>query len=193
MATLDVQLTFKTPLNIGSGAQQGTLASLGMLKDQYGWPYVPASTLKGRWRHAAEQLYGTLMADVEVISPHQTQRQRPDDMVSRLFGTHWGAGLIAFTDLVITAPARAVELRQESERNRFRPVTQERTGIAINQQRRVVEDRFLFTTETLWPGIALTFGGKIQAPITQAEAGLLVASLHLIPNMGRAKSRGLGW
>ncbi|MCA9983399.1 MAG: hypothetical protein KDE59_03860, partial [Anaerolineales bacterium] len=104
-----------------------------------------------------------------------------------------GAGLIAFTDLVITAPARAVELRQESERNRFRPVTQERTGIAINQQRRVVEDRFLFTTETLWPGIALTFGGKIQAPITQAEAGLLVASLHLIPNMGRAKSRGLGW
>ena len=68
MITIDIALTLQSPLHIGSGAQQGTLAQRGMLKDANGWPYIPASTLKGRWRHATEQVAKGLHLKFDVVN-----------------------------------------------------------------------------------------------------------------------------
>lgn len=189
MTEIDVTLIFKTPLNIGSGAQQGTLTQRGMLKDRRGWPYVPASALKGRLRHAVEQVAAALDLQPSVCRTHQDMcRERPCP-VCRLFGSPWVAGAIRVQRLELTGPPALADIKEKQEN----PRTDRRTGVAINRRRRVAQDAFLYDTELLWPGAALEFGGTITGHFDEAQAALLLAGLRLIPAMGRGKSGGLGW
>lgn len=189
MVTIQVMLTSQTPLNIGSGAQQGTLAKRGMLKDSQGWPYIPASTFKGRLRHAVEQVASTLHLPQTVCQTNQRMCQQDPCVVCQLFGSPWVAGTVRFADLTLSGPAEVLKIREKGKY----PHTTQRMGVTLNRRRRVAEDAFLYSTELLYPGIALQFSGSIIGPITQAQAGLLVAGLHLLPALGRGKTGGLGW
>ncbi|MCA9955515.1 MAG: hypothetical protein KC434_12385 [Anaerolineales bacterium] len=192
MIEIKLTLTLRSPLNIGSGAQQGTLAQRGMLKERDGWPYVPATLLKGRLRHYVEQVASTLPHNT-VRNPHDLTIINMDehDPVSALFGTPWQQSLLMFEDLPLTGPPALMQWRQD--KNRLPPRSTQRTSVSLNRRRRVAADQRLFNTELLLPGTPMMFGGAIRGQIEPWQAGLLVAGLRLIPAYGRGKSGGLGW
>lgn len=190
MTEILATITTRTPLHIGSGAQQGTLAQRGLLKDRDGWPYIPATSLKGKLRHAVEQIAATLPAGGRVLDPHENRMRRPADAVTLLFGAPWLPGLVIFENFYLVGPPALLEFKNKSPVN---PRTTERTGVSINRARRVAEDQRLYRTELFWPGASLVFGGTLRGALTQAQAGLLVAGLRLIPAMGGGKTGGLGW
>lgn len=188
MVEIAMTLTLRSPLNIGSGAQQGTLAKRGMLKDREGWPYIPASALKGRWRHAAEQIAAAL--DLRVCATHHDMCRQEPCSVCQLFGSPWTKGQVRFVNLALTGPKTIISLRQDPA---YRPNTTTRTGVAINRRRRVAQDDFLYDTELFLPGVPLEFSGTVQGDISKEQTALLVAALNMIPAMGRSKTAGLGW
>ncbi len=191
MIEINITLTLQSPLNIGSGAQQGTLAQRGMLKDKDGWPYISASTLKGKWRHAVEQVANSLALQPAPCVTHEKMcRQDALCVVCQLFGSPWQAGALRFVNLPITGPSSIMHLRNDKT---YHPSTTQRTGVAINRRRRVAQDQHLYDTELFWPGIPLVFSGTMHGNISQRQAGLLLAGLRLLPALGGSKSAGLGW
>jgi len=189
MVEIAVKLTLRSPLNIGSGAQQGTLAKRGMLKDQEGWPFIPASALKGRWRHAAEQIAAALPNLRACATHHDMCRQQPCT-VCQLFGSPWEPGRVRFANLPLTGPKAIAALRHDAA---YYPKTTSRTGVAINRRRGVAQDDFLYDTELFLPGAPLEFSGSVHGDISRSQAAFLVAALRLVPALGRSKSAGLGW
>ncbi|MEJ5312384.1 MAG: RAMP superfamily CRISPR-associated protein [Anaerolineae bacterium] len=191
MAVIDVTLTFQTPLNVGSGAQQGTLADRAMIKDQRGWPYVPASALKGRLRHAVEQVAAGL--GISVCVTHQ--KMCPIDgkycPVCCIFGSPWRPGQLRFTRLNLVAPDWLIERLEKNPR--VPPRTTLRYGVALSRRRGVAEDALLYTTELFEPGIELAFRGQLVGDLTPPEVALVLAGLKSMPALGRGKSGGLGW
>lgn len=193
MIEITVTLQFKTPLNIGSGTQQGTLAQRAMLKTRDGWPYVPASAFKGRLRHAVEQVAQTLGLPQPIAITHRDRYQRQADIVAEIFGSPWLPGCLRFADLSLTGPPTVIALRETLKQEYRPPRTTQRTGISLNRRRKVAEDNFLYSTELLWPGAILQFSGSLYGKITMKQAGLIVAGVKLLPALGRGKSGGLGW
>lgn len=187
--TLTVTLTCRSPLNIGAGAQSGTLAKRGMLKDQAGWPYIPATTFKGRLRHMVEQIAHTLPLTHPVCRTHQDMCRETPCLVCQLFGSPWQSGRLIFANLELSGPEAALKLR----RTGLRPQTSQRMSVTINRRRRVAEDARLFSTELLWPGLDLAFTGTMRGDITPAQAGLLAAGVQLLEAIGQGKTGGLGW
>jgi CRISPR/Cas system CSM-associated protein Csm3 (group 7 of RAMP superfamily) len=165
------------------------LARLGMLKDRQGWPYVPASAFKGRLRHAVEQVARSLELRPPICATHQQMCREALCPVCQLFGSPWAAGRLRFTNLHLSGPPELVKIKQQESN----PRTTQRMSVAINRRRRVAEDAMLFSTELLWPGVALQFSGTLAGEISQAQAGLLLAGLNLLPALGRGKTGGLGW
>ena len=195
MVTIDLTLTFQTPLNIGSGAQRGTLADRAMIKDDQGWPYVPASALKGRLRHAVEQVVAGLGQRVCITH----QNMCPDESgyvcpVCRIFGAPWVPGRLRFAQLTLSGPEELVRLLEDRQRQtRQPPRTSHRYGVALSRRRGVAEEALLYTTELFEPGTPLEFSGTLSGDLTVAEAALVIAGLRLMPALGRGKSGGLGW
>jgi CRISPR/Cas system CSM-associated protein Csm3 (group 7 of RAMP superfamily) len=195
MTEILVTITAKTPLYIGAGAQQGTLAQRGLLKDRDGWPYIPATSLKGKLRHAVEQLVSALSKGGPIPDPHENRALRPPDidppdMVSVLFGAPWLPGLVVFEDFHLVGPPALLEFKKNAPKN---PRTTERTGVSINRRRKVAADQRLYRTEVFWPGAPLEFGGTLRGELSCSQAGLLVAGLRLVPALGGGKTGGLGW
>lgn len=189
MTTIDVRLIFQTPLNIGSGAQQGTLADRAMIKDYRDWPYVPASALKGKLRHAVEQVVrgmGVAVCDTH----HKMCRQEPGCPVCQVFGSPWLPGRLRFARLELAGPDWLVE---RLERRRVPPKTTQRYGVALSRRRGVAEDALLYTTELFEPGVELVFHGQLVGDLTPPQVALVLAGLKLLPALGRGKSGGLGW
>ncbi|MCB8983455.1 MAG: hypothetical protein H6659_06510 [Ardenticatenaceae bacterium] len=190
MVEINVKISARSPLNIGAGAQQGTLAQQGMVKDTHGWPYIPASSLKGKWRHAVEQVARSLeMPEVCTTNDRMCRRQDPC-IVCQIFGSPWSPGKLHFANLVLSGPPVILTLQEDPS---YYPRTVERTGVAINRQRRVAEDHHLYNTELFWPGIELEFSGILRGDISQRQAALLQAGLRLLTTLGRGNTGGLGW
>ena len=190
MVKIELKVILKSPFSIRSGAQQGTVAQRGLLKDREGWPYFPATALKGRLRHAVEQIASTFESKEPVLDPHEYKVRQPSDPVSIIFGTPWIPGKVIFEDLYVSGPPSIMKLKEERRRP---PRTVERTSVSINRRRKVAADQRLFKTELLWPGVPLEFSGEIAGEMTKAEAGLLVAGLRMMTAMGQGKTGGLGW
>ena len=126
MTEIQVTLTFTTPPNIGSGAQEGTLADRGFIKARDGWPYVPATVFKGRLRHAVERVARGL--GVEVCDTHRKMCRQAELAcpVCKVFGSPWITGRLRFVDLELSAPQSLVDRRRE----KLHPHTQIRYGVA---------------------------------------------------------------
>ncbi len=96
---LDGELHCETGLHIGAG--KGSLEIGGadnpVVKDAYGLPYVPGSSLRGRLRSLLEQAHGmTIPSELVYISKRKGQEvrihqsSRPDDEICLLFGRNSG-------------------------------------------------------------------------------------------------------
>jgi CRISPR-associated protein Csm3 len=190
MITIKVTIKFQTPINIGSGAQRGTLADRAMIKNHRGWPYVPASALKGRLRHAVEQVAASLGAPVCVTHQNMCPHGGSFCPVCRIFGSPWLPGKLRFARLDLTAPEFLIKRLKE---RRTPPRTAHRYGVALSRRRGVAEEALLFTTEVMEPGTELTFSGSLTGDLEPSEVALVLAGFRLIPALGRGKSGGLGW
>jgi CRISPR/Cas system CSM-associated protein Csm3 (group 7 of RAMP superfamily) len=193
MTRINVMLTFQTPLNIGSGAQRGTLADRAMIKDHEGWPYVPASAFKGCLRHAVEQVAAGL--GILVCVTHQDMCPRGEEYcaVCRIFGSPWLPGKLYFARLELRGPQSLMEHKERLRKAEQYPATTHRYGVAISRRRGVSDDKLLYTTELLKPGVNLIFGGVMEGDLSPGQVALVLAGLKTLPALGRGKSGGLGW
>lgn len=185
MIEIDVTLTFATPPNIGSDAQEGTWADRACIKDQDGWPYIPATAFKGQLRHAIERVARS--AGQTVCETHRQMCRENPCPVCRIFGSPWHPGRLRFVDLQLREPDAAYRAQ-----HRY-PRADARYGVAINRRRGVAADALLYTTEVFQAGTPLVFQGTLVGEIALHDAAWLVAGLKLLATLGRAKSTGLGW
>lgn len=187
MIEIDLTLTFQTPLNIGSGAQVGTLADRAIIKARDGWPYIPATAIKGQLRHAVERAARGLGR--RVCNTHYQMCLEGDICPAcALFGSPWLPGRLRFVDLELCEPLELAGRRFTEPH----PRTQWRYGVALSRRRHVAQDELLYTTELFMPGQSLSFGGTLEGTLDERGAAWFMAGLGLLPALGRARSGGLG-
>ena len=177
-----ITATVDTALCIGDSGSSETSADTSTVKTSDGKLYIPASTLKGIWRHACEAI-------AKGEGKHVCNSPRAEAMcrvnhcvICQIFGAPDRESRIFINDLKL-----ATDLVAES--------TEIRNGVTINRRRRVAEDARLYFTETSLAnaGIAFSGGVTIDGGVTNHQLKLLQAGLNYIHAMGTGKSRGLGW
>jgi CRISPR/Cas system CSM-associated protein Csm3 (group 7 of RAMP superfamily) len=185
---LALDVTFETPINIG-GYGAPTFVDRPFRRDREGWPFIPASSLKGRLRHECQRLARGL--DYEVCggpNPSDMRLRLEEDEaicpICRIFGSPWVAGCIYPTNLKLERPPGLGEKA---------PAPTVRYNVSLSRRRRVAEEARLFTTELFLPGISLTFTGTWEAELTYQDLVLVEAGLGAITALGRGKTGGLGW
>jgi CRISPR-associated Csx10 family RAMP protein len=187
---IELSLTFDGPFNVGAGALGGSLADKSLTRDARGLPMVPASAFKGRLRHEIERLVPTLRphAPPPCASPlpeTMCQGDQEPCPVCRLFGSPWYIGKLTFTDFTLTEPAF---LTTEEA-----PPGDLRYGVGLSRQRRVAEDKLLYTTEVFLPGTPITLSGTLSGDLDEQELALVRAGLDSLFTIGGGKTKGLGW
>jgi CRISPR/Cas system CSM-associated protein Csm3 (group 7 of RAMP superfamily) len=201
---IDLMIRLETPFSIGTGALTGVFADRPLLKDSLGYPYLPGSALKGKLRHAYEQVARGLWAERNRPWPHDCRAPTPDAMcqrdpddrasfcpVCRVFGAPWLPSRITCSDLMLHEPAFLREERRRAERNPL--PTSLRHGVSLSRRRRVAEEARLYTTEVWMPGGQPAFRGEVRGDLERDELALLTVALENLVALGAGKTGGLGW
>ncbi len=201
--SLSITAVIDTALCIGAGGSSGSLADKPIVRTADNRLLIPASQLKGRWRHECEKLARSLGWPIchspraETMCPqrldisHEADFHRHDYQITenkyhclicQIFGNPSLPSRIEFNDLVCEELA-------ENLAEVLRP------GVTINRRRKTAEDQKLFFLETSPPALKLKFQGTIEIypdapPQTKP---LMLAALKHIHALGGSKSTGLGW
>ena len=177
-----IKVTVDTALCIGDSGSSETSADRSTVKTSDRKLYIPASTLKGIWRHACEAI-------AKGEGKHVCNSPRAEAMcrishcvICQIFGAPDRESSIFINDLKL-----ATGLVAES--------TEIRNGVTINRRRRVAEEQRLYFIETSLANAGIEFSGDvtIDGGVTSTQLDLLRAGLNYIHAMGTGKSRGLGW
>lgn len=198
---LQFALALNGPLAIWSGFRRGQIQRTVMRGGQ-GLPFIPASTLKGRARDAAERLAKTLGHEIcSAPDPNRMCGNGASCLLCRTFGSPGVSSLSEHTGL-IWRDAKLLDERGEPERiarQEAGALYYARTQVQLSRLRGTALERHLFTSETTIEN--LRFGGRIRGwlPSTTQTAGrfseeliLLCSALRLLTFVGGAKSRGSG-
>lgn len=214
---INLAITLETPLCVGAAGNSGGIADKELQRDGWGRPMIPGSQIKGRLRHACEQVARALQLPVcEAPYPdrmcpngpsdppirrtateafHQRRAGRvnaPQCHICALFGSPTYPSPLLFGDAIDTAG------RSETPTAIVERVSRLRPGIGIDRQRRTVREEVLFITETTTTGITLhgTITGRwwnTDRDDVRGLLGLLAAGARLTTRWGGGSSRGLGW
>ncbi len=204
---IDLSITIQTALNVGGSGTLGTLADKNLLRDAWDRPILPGSQVKGRVRHACEALARTIYLDQPICRGPRPEQTCPHDtsvlshaqdarrcLICEIFGSTFWPSPLQFHNLIydpdLSTTARTAQFDPSQDLRDLRP------GTSIERRRRVVQEQFLFLTETTLPGMQPVF--QATAAIvghlpTIRHAALVLAGLHQCNRWGAAKSRGLGW
>ena len=188
-----ITATVDTALCVGDSGSSETGADRATVKSSDGKLYIPASTLKGIWRHACEAIarsqdhYVCGSPRAEDMCPKRKEtdtESAPDEycIICQIFGSPKMVSRIFINDLIADTDLMAA-------------ATEIRNGVTINRRRGVAEDQRLYFTETSVSNAHISFSGDvtIDAKITEDQIKLLQAGLKYIHAIGTGKSRGLGW
>ena len=188
-----ITATVDTALCVGDSGSSETGADRATVKSSDGKLYIPASTLKGIWRHACEAIArsqdhcvcGSPRAEDMCPKRKETDTESaPDEycIICQIFGSPKMVSRIFINDLIADTDLMAA-------------ATEIRNGVTINRRRGVAEDQRLYFTETSVSNAHISFSGDvtIDAKITEDQIELLQAGLKYIHAIGTGKSRGLGW
>ena len=192
-----ITATVDTALCVGDSGGGETGADRTTVKTSDGKLYIPASTVKGIWRHACEVIaqsqdhFVCRSPRAENMCPRPPEEYQETGaksvkdghcVICQIFGSPKMVSSIFINDLTTDT-----ELVAES--------TEIRNGVTINRQRRVAEYQRLYFTETSLSNAGIVFSGDvtINAEITDEQIELLRAGLKFIHAIGTGKSRGLGW
>ena len=192
-----ITATIDTALCIGDSGSSETGADKSTVKTSDGKLYIPASTLKGIWRHACEVIARSEKHFVcnspraenmcsrpksELKNENTEAMQDNHCIICQIFGSPSSESRIFISDLKLD--------------NGFgTETTAIRSGVTINRNRRVAEDQRLYFTETSRPNAGFEFSGDVTigSDITDKQIELLSAGLNYIHAIGSGKTRGLGW
>src|SRR2546425_3078564 len=104
LVQIDYDLHFTAPFHLGTGIRAG-LIDRTVMKDNSGYLYVPASTLKGVLREYCERLLRFYLPDGQenVASPHDAKAVlvefgRAPTPITRIFGSQLHPGGLHFSD-----------------------------------------------------------------------------------------------
>ena len=182
---LALKVRFDTPINIG-GHGAPVFVDRPFRRDRDGWPFIPASSLRGRLRHECSRV-------LQSLGQPACNHVRADDLcreagsacaICALFGAPWLRSRLRPEDLHLVRPPG---LREEA------PSSRVRYNVSLSRSRRVAEEARLFTTELFLPGILLEFTGEWQAHLTLKDLALIEAGFGAMTALGRGKTGGLGW
>jgi CRISPR/Cas system CSM-associated protein Csm3 (group 7 of RAMP superfamily) len=194
----ELRLTITAPISVGSGAISGSMADKPILKSADGSPVLPGSTVKGRTRHAAEQLARALYAAEfdgrwpGCRPPREPCRAGDLCPVCRVFGTLSAPSPLVFGNLRLALYPAAQGLSPAWREPASR--TELRSGIGIDRALGTVKEDLLFSSEAHRPAPGIVYAGRIQGDVSvRPEAGLLLGALRLVDAWGGGRSRGLGW
>lgn len=180
--TYEITAIIDSALCVGAGGSSGSLADKSIVRNAAGRLIIPGSHLKGRLRHECEKLARALGKTVSESPNPDTMMQRPDCVISQIFGNPRNQSCLSIDDLICQVD------REDLPSEVIRP------GVSINRKRGTAEDDKLYFLETSPPHQQLPFTGQLllfQAP--DYALPLLVAGLKHITALGGSKSAGLGW
>lgn len=177
-----ITATIDTALCIGDSGSSETGADKSTVKTSDGKLYIPASTLKGVWRHACEAIAPSQGYTVCNSPRAENMCASNHCVICQMFGSPTLESRIFISDLKLDN-----DLGTET--------TAIRSGVTINRNRKVAEDQRLYFTETSRPNAGFEFSGDVTigSEITNKQIELLSAGLNYIHAIGSGKTRGLGW
>ena len=192
-----ITATVDTALCIGDSGSSETGADKSTVKTSDGKLYIPASTLKGIWRHTCEAIarshphFVCNSPRAENMCPRPKEELKKENteamqnnhcIICQIFGSPSSESRIFISDLTLDNDLGA-------------ETTAIRSGVTINRNRRVAEDQRLYFTETSRPNAGFEFSGDvlISRDISEKQIELLSVGLKYIHAIGSGKTRGLGW
>ncbi|GIV06140.1 MAG: CRISPR-associated RAMP protein [Fimbriimonadales bacterium] len=201
------ELVARTGVRIGMSAETAlpTATDLPVIKDAYGRPFIPGSSLRGAVRAYVERIVRTFEPDAGngkgasnptktdewSIPPEKKQRLASRDdyeksiyeqscRVERVFGSAWLASRVRFTDLPLIESHAAVE-------------PELRDSVAIDRDKESVANKYDF--EAMPAGVRFQFE-LIAENLNDEELGLVLLGVRALENgdilIGGFKGRGLG-
>lgn len=191
--TLQAQL--QSALHIAGPGRAVALVDRPIDLDAAGFPFIPASSIRGRLRAHLERLlkaWGQPVCTPPVpaqMCPHvwatDTAPAQNYCLACRLFGSAWQGGTLMNNDLCLVA-------RQRKNPDTLR---MERMSLSIGRRLGTAQTERLFATETTVPQVGrepLCFEGTMMGLTTASEVGWLLATVPTIRHVGGSKARGLG-
>lgn len=187
-----VTLLFETPPGVAAAGATGSIADRFAERNARGQFIIPGSQLKGKLRHACEQILSSL--DQQICGSPRAETMCPNPpggypacSICQLFGNPASVGRVRFYDLV--ADISRLEGNYDIDPSL-------RAMVSLNRRRAVAAEGRLFLVETApyWPDLTFSNAEAIKGVLeTVAQVKLLLAGLRLIKSWGGMKSRGTGW
>ncbi|HZR99525.1 MAG TPA: RAMP superfamily CRISPR-associated protein, partial [Chloroflexota bacterium] len=155
---VELRVRVRGALSVGGLASGETLADRQVVRDAWGRLLLPGSHVKGRLRHACEQVARALGLPVcqapraERMCPRDPTVPMPPCAVCALFGSPAWKSPLRWADLHCRDEAPDENLPRDAERNgsvRLPPAV--RPGVALNRRRETAEPGRLFLVETSPP------------------------------------------
>lgn len=193
-------LRFRSPVNVFSGLAVAGLVDRMVVRNQDGFPYIPGSTVKGRWREAATRLLaaGTPPAGL-TASFHDLDRSpvckdpQTACTLCKLFGndalpSHLWVGQ---AELDACWKALVAPLLQLNRNPVVHPDVELRPGIGLHRFSRIALEDHLFFDEAV-PPMAFTGTVLVRGSLTPEELQFLKISARLVERLGGRKNVGRG-
>jgi hypothetical protein len=210
MARVEVELRVRVrgALSVGGLAAGPSPADRQVVRDGWGRLVLPGSHVKGRLRHACEQVARALGRPVcqapraQTMCPHDPAVPAPPCAVCALFGSPGQPSPLRWADLHARdeeAPAGGGSATDAGSGPAARPLPAAlRAGVALNRRRGTAEEGRLFLVETSpplpSPGLLFVHPRAIRGHLPDAAAlHLLLAGCRLVASFGAGETRGLGW
>jgi len=196
---VETEAVCETGLHIGAG--KGTLeiggADSAVVKDSFGRPYIPGSSLRGAMRHQLEVATGALEREDEMVYLSRRRGQevrihqsnRPDDEICLLFGGPNGRGRLTVSDAALVEDSITAQMRENLDGE----LTEVKSEVAIDRLTAQASPR---TMERVPAGAK--FKVRLTLDVLCKEDADLIAllplALRLIEDsgLGGGRSRGSG-
>jgi CRISPR/Cas system CSM-associated protein Csm3 (group 7 of RAMP superfamily) len=169
-----------------------------VVRDANGMPWIPGSTVKGRWRFFAERLLlsGVDLSPLRVhgaASPH-CKSSSDACILCRLFGNPSVPSLVRVGQASLGEPWReVVRALLDADRNPVvRPDVEVRPGIALSRRRRSALPDHLFQDEAVPAGLRFEGTLRLSSGISPDEEAFLRGAGRLVDSLGARKATGRG-
>ena len=197
-ATWEIVVTFTSDWTVGTGAGIAGLADSRLLRDDDGFPFLPARTLRGIWRDACESIAGALgplLPDgrriIEAVFGVQADDASPSAL-HRREGALWLTEARLHPDVrkaIAAVPGtEGAALRDDLTHIEMRCAIDPETGGSAADK--------LFAVELGRPGLAFVGRWGLDGVADDVDAdrarGLLAAGARWIRRLGGDRRRGKG-
>ncbi len=190
-------LRFRSPVSVFSGMAVAGLVDRMIMRTGDFLPFIPGSSVKGRWRYFAERLArsGALPSGFSLHTTGEPECKAGQEpcIVCRLFGNSSIPARIWVGQAEPAEEFKSViqRLLKMDPNPVIHPDVELRPGIALSRVYRTARADHLFFDEALPP---VPFSGKVrvEGELQPIEKTFLVASARCVDRIGARKAAGRG-